>query len=218
MAAPFPRDFYPLFENARETPIYLIHGVRDQVIPVFYSRHAADFLQQAGYRVVYREHTRLHPMAGGHFFPKEELPELVAWLSKQTRRDASTQVVMVRDRDHAGRDAWVRLEAIDPDIASFWASEQDEQEGKRLEAGAYARLAARVEGNQLWVETRGIRRFSLLFPSSLVDFSQPVRVMTNGQVSFYGMVTPDSLLLLAEARRRPDPAQLVMGKIEIEVP
>jgi hypothetical protein len=25
-------------------------------------------------------------------------------------------------------------------------------------------------------------------------------------------------LLLAEARRRPDPAQLVMGKIDIEVP
>ncbi|MEW6325532.1 MAG: hypothetical protein AB1515_09125, partial [Nitrospirota bacterium] len=34
MAAPFPRGFYPLFNNGRHTPFYLIHGEQDQVIPV----------------------------------------------------------------------------------------------------------------------------------------------------------------------------------------
>ena len=218
MAAPFPRGFYPLFENGRHTPFYLIHGEQDQVIPVFYSRDAADYLRREGYAVVYREHGQVHPMAGGHFFPRDELPQLVDWLHTQQRAPRPDRVVAVLDRDHTGRFHWIRLDAIDPAVASFWSSEQNAEEARRLEAGVYARLSAQVRDNDITVETTGVHRYTLLLSPDLVDLSRPVRVTTNGRVSFDGPPVPDSRLLLEEARRRLDPSRLVWAEITIDVP
>ncbi|MEW6325814.1 MAG: hypothetical protein AB1515_10565, partial [Nitrospirota bacterium] len=138
---------------------------------------------------------------------------------KQQKREASPdRVTAVRDRDHTGRFHWIRLDQIDPAIASFWSSEHNAEEARRLEAGAYARLTAEATGNEVTVETAGVRRYSLLLRPGAFDLSRPVRVLTNGQVSFESVVTPDSRFLLEEARRRPDPAQLVWAEITIDVP
>jgi predicted esterase len=217
MAGAFPQGFYPLFENARRTPLYLIHGEQDQVIPVGFSRNIAAYLKREKIPAVYIEHERVHPTAGGHFFPKEELPALIAWLAEQQRRAPDVALTVVRDRDHAGRADWLQLDQIDPAVGSFWASESDEEESRRLERGAFARLAVLREGNVIRVTTKGVRRYSLLFYPDAVDFRQPVRIMTNDRVSFEGLIQPESRLLLEEARRRPDPAQLVLAKVEIEV-
>ncbi|MFO0729776.1 MAG: hypothetical protein U0361_02055 [Nitrospiraceae bacterium] len=37
------------------------------------SRKLAAELKNLNYPFVYREHDHIHPMAGGHFFPREEL-------------------------------------------------------------------------------------------------------------------------------------------------
>lgn len=218
MAGAFPQGLYPLFDNARQTSFYLIHGSQDQVMPVYFSRNVAAYLKKNGFSVVYREHDRVNPMAGGHFFPREELPELVAWLNEQQRHPSLTESTLVRDRDHLGRAGWVSLDQVAPEVASFWASEHDEEEGRRLERGAFARLVVRLDGNTAQVTTTGVRRYSLWFSPGAIDFQQPVRVVTNGRTSFDGVIKPDGRLLLEEARRRPDPAQLVLSKIEIQLP
>ncbi|MBI3620701.1 MAG: hypothetical protein HY208_00735 [Nitrospirae bacterium] len=218
MAGAFPQGFYPLFDNARRTPLYLIHGEKDQVIPVGFSRSIAAYLKKEKIPAVYIEHERVHPMAGGHFFPKDELPALIAWLDDQRRRAPDVALTVVRDRDHTGRADWLQLDRIDPSVGSFWASESDEEESRRLERGAFARLAVLREGNVIRVTTKGVRRYSLLFYPDAVDFRQSVKIMTNDRVSFEGLIQPESRLLLEEARRRPDPAQLVLAKVEIEVP
>jgi pimeloyl-ACP methyl ester carboxylesterase len=218
MAGAFPRSLYPLFDNAKRTPFYLIHGAHDQVIPVSFSRNIAAYLKQEGIPVVYREHEQIHPMAGGHFFPKDELPALMDWLDAQHRPSPSPALIVVRDRDHTGRAGWVWLDRIDPSVGSFWASEYDAEEGRRLERGVFARLTVVREGNSLSVTEQGVRRFSLLFSPGAVDFGRPVTIVTNGQTSFHGVITPQSRTLLEEARRRPDPAQLVLATVEINVP
>ena len=218
MAGAFPRGFYPLFDNARHTPFYIIHGSKDQVIPVFFSRNISEHLEKRGHDVLYREHDREHPMAGGHFFPREELPALMAWLADQRRNPMPEELLVVRDRDHTHRTGWVRIDEIAPTVGSLWASELDKEESRRLEAGAYARLDARVEGNTIWVNTKGVRKYSLMIPRGLVDLNWSVRVITNGKVSFDDRVKLDSRTLLVEARKRPDPAQLVLAVIEIRVP
>jgi len=218
MAGAFPRGFYPLFDNATHTPLYVIHGARDQVIPVEFSRSIVAYLKRENIPVVYREHTQVHPMAGGHFFPKDELPPLVTWLDAQRRPAPGLSLTVVRDRDHTGRDAWVRLEQVDPSVGSVWAAIQDDEENSRLVRGAYARLSVIREGNTLRVTTMGVRRFSVLFFPGSVDVRRPVTIVTNGLTSFEGTITPDSRVLLEEARRRPDPAQLVLAAIEIDVP
>ena len=218
MAGAFPQGLYPLFDNAARTPLYLIHGAQDQVIPVGYSRSIAAYLKKERVPVVYREHDLTHPMAGGHFFPKDELPALISWLNEQRRPPPAPGLTVVRDRDHPGRADWVRLDQTDPSVGSFWASEEDAEESRRLEGGAFARLAVQRDGNTFLVTAKGVRRYTILFYPDAVDFRQPVRVVTNGRVSFEGVVAPDSRVLLQEARRRPDPSRLVLGKVEIEVP
>src|SRR3989441_3913396 len=70
MAAGLDDILMPFLENFRQTPLYIIHGRQDQVMPVSLSRVIDETLTELGYLHVYREHNRVHPMAGGHFFPR----------------------------------------------------------------------------------------------------------------------------------------------------
>ncbi len=218
MAGVLPHALFPLLDNAKNTSFYLIHGAQDQIMPVQYSRDVKAYLEQKGYPVVYREHEQVHPVAGGHFFPKEELPALVDWLKVQDRRPVPQELVVVRDRDHSGRVYWIRIEEISPETGSFWASEFDHSEEERLQQGAYARMTVKADGNTFSVTSQHVVRYSLLLNRELVDFSKPIKVMTNGKTSFEGQVKPDARILLEEIRGRPDMRQPVLGLVEIKVP
>jgi predicted esterase len=218
MAGVLPKALIPLLDNAQNIPTYLIHGAKDQVMPVRFSRNVKAYLEEKGYQVVYHEHEREHPVAGGHFFPREELPDLVDWLKRQNRQAVPRELSVVRDRDHPGRAYWVRIDQIAPGTASLWASEHDREEGKRLEEGVYARLTAReVSDNTFEVTTDRVTHYALLLNEHLVDFKKPIQVKTNGRTSFAGFVKPEIRILLEEARRRPDPSQLVLSALEIKV-
>src|SRR5881628_217506 len=56
MAGGLDDVLFPFLENLRHTPVYLIHGLNDQVMPVELSRSVAKELTRLGYPVVYREH------------------------------------------------------------------------------------------------------------------------------------------------------------------
>lgn len=217
MASALPRALYPLLENARFTRFYIIHGSRDQVMPVRYSRELISYLEEHGFQAEYREHDKEHPVAGGHFFPKEELPALVEWLAVRHRTPPPRQVTIVRDRDHLDRLYWVRIDDT-RDTASFWASEHDHEESRRLEEGAFARLTAAIDGQTITVTTDRVGRYSLLLNRKVIELDRPIRVVTNGTTSFEGRVTLDAAKLLNEARRRPDPIWLAPAVIEIAVP
>ena len=70
MAGGLDNVLMPFLANLRSTPIYIIHGAKDQVMPVELSRAITQELTRLGYPYVYREHDREHPMAGGHYFPR----------------------------------------------------------------------------------------------------------------------------------------------------
>ena len=218
MAASFSSTLFPLLDNALNLPFYLIHGSADQVMPVRFSRDVAGYLKRKNYEVVYREHDWTHPHAGGHFFPKEELPGLLAWIKDKKRRAWPRQVTLVRDRDHRDRAYWIRIDEIAPGTGSFWASEYYKEEEDLLAQGAYARLTASINGNVVSVTTENILQYSLLISRELLDWNKPVMVVTNGRVSFERLIEPDGRALLQEARRRPDPRQLVLATVKITVP
>ena len=75
-------------------------------------------LAAIGYPHIYREHEREHPMAGGHFFPREELPDLVAWFNAQHRNPLPAALTVVREASHFQPFGWVRIDTTDP-IAVF---------------------------------------------------------------------------------------------------
>jgi dienelactone hydrolase len=217
MASALPRALYPLLENARSTRFYIIHGARDEVMPVRYSRELVSYLQENGFQVVYREHNKEHPMAGGHFFPREELPDLVDWLSVRHRLPVPGAFAVVRDRDHTEPLYWIRIDES-RGAASFRASETDKEESARLQEGAWARVDGRIDGHTIAVRTDRVARYTLLLNQELVDLNQPVLVLTNGTVSFEGRLKTDGAVLLRHARAIRDPDRLVLAELTITVP
>ena len=216
MASGLDDVLMPFLANLHTTPVYIIHGAKDQVMPVELSRTIVRELEAIGYSHVYREHQREHPMAGGHYFPREELPDLVAWFNAQRRNPIPTTVTVVREASHFQSFGWVRIDATDP-IAAFsddLISKRDELTKKKH----YARLGAAVTApNRIEVETGLVQRYTLFLNDHLVDLSKPVTIITNKQVSFNGTVTPTVETLLRQARLRQDARQLFPAQVAVQV-
>jgi pimeloyl-ACP methyl ester carboxylesterase len=216
MASGLDNVLMPFLANLRSTPIYIIHGTKDQVMPVELSRTITKELTRLGYPFVYREHDREHPMAGGHYFPREELPELVTWFNGQRRNPLPTTVTVVRDASHFQPFGWVRIDATDP-IAAF-SEDLISKRDDRIMRREYARLDASIVAlNRVKVQSDRVQRYSLFLNEQLIDFSKPVVVLTNGQVSFDGSVTPSLETLLRQARLRQDSRQLFPVHLAIQV-
>ena len=216
MASGLDDVLMPFLANLRSTPIYIIHGAKDQVMPVELSRTITKELTRLGYPFVYREHDREHPMAGGHYFPREELPELVTWFNAQRRNPLPTIVTVVRDASHFQPFGWVRIDATDP-IASF-SEDLVSKRDDRIRRQEYARLdASIVAPNRIEVQADRVQRYSLFLNEQLIDSSKPLVVITNGQVSFEGPVTPSLETLLRQARLRQDSRQLFPIHLAVQV-
>ena len=216
MASGLDHVLMPFLANLRSTPVYMIHGAKDQVMPVELSRTITKELTRLGYPFVYREHDREHPTAGGHYFPREELPDLVTWFNAQRRNPLPTSVTVVREASHFQSFGWVRIDTTDA-IAAFsedLVSKRDELTRKKR----YARLDASVTApNRIEVETSLVRRYTLFLNDQLVDLSKPVTIVTNKQVSFEGKVVPTVETLLRQARLRQDARQLFSAQLSIQV-
>jgi pimeloyl-ACP methyl ester carboxylesterase len=217
MASGIDDVLFPFLENLRSTPTYIIHGRQDQVMPVELSRKLSSELKNLGYPFVYREHDRTHPMAGGHFFPREELPELIGWFDNQRRTATPKVLTVVRDASHFLPFNWVRIDATDA-IASF----SDDLVDKRDEAirqRSYAHLTARVaEPNRIELQSDHVRQLTLFLNDELIDVTKPVIAVVNGQVSELGRLTPSAEVLLKQARLRQDPRRLFSIQLSIPVP
>jgi hypothetical protein len=207
MASGLDQVLMPFLANLRNTHVYMIHGEKDQVMPVELSRSISRELTALGYPHVYREHHGEHPVAGGHYFPREELPELVAWLDRQRRDPLPARLTVVREASHFQPFDWVRLDATDP-IAAFADDLISKRDGS-IRRREYAKLDATiVSPNRIEVTTERVRRYSLFLNESMIDVTKPLTVTTNGTVSFEGPVTPSVEQLLRQMRLRDDPRQL----------
>ncbi len=216
MASGIDDVLFPFLENLRHTSLYVIHGARDQIMPVWLSRNVTNELARLGIAYTYREHEWTHPHAGGHFFPRQELPALVEWFRNQHRDPYPRSVTVVRDASHLTDFGWVRIDATDR-IAMF--SEQlIDQHGDLIKNHVYAKLAVDVRSeNHIEVTTERVRRYTLFLNDALIDFFEPLTVVTDGRTSFQGTVTPQVETLLRHARRRRDVDTLFPAQVTIDV-
>ena len=217
MASGIDDVLFPFVENLTHTPVYVIHGVEDQVMPVQLSRDLVKEMTRLGIPHLYREHEWTHPHAGGHFFPRQELPDLVAWFDQQRRTPLPRHVSVVRDATHLTPLSWVRIDSTEQ-IAAFTENLIDSRD-ELITEKIYAELHAEVAGpNTIEVTANRIRRYTVFLNQDLVDFSKPVIVKTNGQTSFEGKVKPSIETLLQEARHRSDTHTLFPATLTIDLP
>jgi pimeloyl-ACP methyl ester carboxylesterase len=217
MASGLDDVLMPFLANLRNTPVYIIHGAKDRVMPVDLSRAIARELAALGYAHTYREHDREHPMAGGHYFPREELPDLVRWLHRQRRDPLPTRLTVVREASRFQPFGWLRIDATDR-IAAF----SDDLVNKRddhIKNRDYAKVDAIIaSANRIEVKAERVQRYSLFLNDRLIDVAKPVTVITNGAVTFEGPVTPSVETMLRQAKLRQDPGQIFSVHLTMAVP
>jgi predicted esterase len=217
MAGGILKVLFPFLDNLKQTSVYVIHGLHDQVMPVRLSRELVREMKSRNITYVYREHKLSHPHAGGHFFPREELPGLVEWFDQQRRNPLPRQVTVIRDATHLESFLWVRIDATDR-IAAFSDNLIDSQDDEYIKEGMYAKLQAEItEQNRIVVRTHLVRRYSLFLNKELVDLSIPVTVETNGKISYHRKVQTDLNTLLQQARLRQDPKLVFPIQLVINV-
>jgi len=217
MASGIDDVLYPFLENLAHTPVYVIHGAEDQIMPVQLSRDLVKEMERRGIPYHYQEHTWTHPHAGGHFFPKQELPDLITWFDGQKRNQLPRSVSLVRDATHLTPFYWVRIDMTEQ-IAAFSENLIDSRD-EFITGGVYAKLHAEIKSsNRIVVSTNRIRRYTVFLNQDLVDFSKPIVVETNGNISFEGMVEPSIETLLQEVRHRSNTHILFPAKLTIDVP
>ena len=112
---------------------------------------------------------------------------------------------------------WVRIDATER-IAAFSENLSDSRD-EWIQNTVYARLEATVTApNHIAVQTHLVRQYTIFLSETEVDFSKPLTVITNGEVSYTGMLTRSPRTLLRQARIRQDTTTLFAGKLRQEVP
>jgi hypothetical protein len=124
---------------------------------------------------------------------------------------------LVREASHFQAFGWVRIDATDQ-IAAF-SEDPINKHDELIKRRQYAKLEASIKApNRIEVETKRVQRYSLFLNEHLIDSAKPVTVLTNGQVTFEGLVTPKVEILLRQARQRQDQRQLFPIQLNLVVP
>ncbi len=206
MAGAMPVEAMPFLKNLKNTPVYIIHGSEDQVMAVEYSRKISNRLTDLGYDVVYKEHNRVHPEAGGHFFPAEELPDLIKWLGGKRRTPYPKELTFLMNGNGRRGYYWATIDET-----------EEKKEGKKNRALFTSIEAKAVDGNRIEVKSEKVKTYTLFLNDKIVDLSKDVTIVTNGKVSFVGLIKKDPSILLKDARSRQDKEMLFTAAITIKV-
>lgn len=79
------------------------------------------------------------------------------------------------------------------------------------------RVELERHGNEVTVRTHGVRQYTLLLSPEQFDLDQPIRIVTNGVVSFEGRVEKQVSTLLKWAARDRDRTMMFLAELQITV-
>ncbi len=195
--------------NLVNKPFFIVNGETDRVYPV---RNMAPFLEdfeRLGVDFVFT------PKPGGHntsWWP-DEVENIAAFMESHPRDPLPDRVLWVTERtDRYNRAHWVVIDKIghikgDEDRGALASITYD---------GASALVDAVREGNTVTVDAYHVPRFTLLISPEECDLARPIRIVTNGEVSFEGLVEPRVATLRKWAARDHDRTMLFAAEIRVE--
>lgn len=177
------------------TPFLFVHGDRDEVIPDWASLRTAKAMRKADPAAVAEVHVlpgRPHDVVYG-------------------RDEGLTFPFLERHaRDPFPRQVSLRARSLDYPRA-FWVEVLEK-------GGGVAEVDGRVQGSEIVLRTKNVRRLRLLLRRELVDLSAPVRVTLDGRPAFAGPVAEDPALLLRSWRATGDPQLAHSAEIALDAP
>jgi dienelactone hydrolase len=175
-------------------PFLFVHGSRDELIPAWASERTADAMRRANPAAV----------AEVHILP--DRPHDVVY----GRDDSLSFPFLARHtRDPFPRQVSLRARTLDQPRA-FWLEVVEKE-------GGLAEIDGRVEGGEVTLRAKRVRRLRLLLRCDLVDLEAPLRVTINGREAFAGRVAHDPALLLRSWRATGDPQLAHSAEVSLDV-
>ena len=208
--------------NLANRPMLAINGEVDRLYPAASLAPWIDLFRSAGAEI---EFVRLPGV--GHemgWLPRRKA-DLASWIGEHRRDPHPVRLSWETERtDLYNRVDWLVITELDSTAAVDPHADNlltDPDRRSRSVAfprrGPSGRVQVERDGNEFAVRTRGVRRFKLLLSPDRIDFDRPVRVVTNGTVSFDGRVERDVATLLHWAARDNDRERLYGAELEIRV-
>lgn len=161
-----------LAPNLRNVPCYILHGGKDDVVPVEDARTMYRGLLELGYEVEYEEFpTRGHEGFG------DAIPRVYQWMDRRRREAWPSRVTYLTEWLRWGQAYWVTVEGL---VAS----------------GRLSSIDARIEvGNRLSVETDALTAFAVRIADHPgIDLREPVSVSIDGVEVWTGYLSQEDPL------------------------
>ena len=204
--------------NLRNKPWFVVNDGMDPLYPTRIVTPYVEHLKKSGVDLTYLP----QPNAGHNTswwpdvkdtydawvrsHPRNPLPDVLTWES--TLKDADT-------RAH-----WLVIDKLAL-MHNMPPLDDVNRTGEGRMLFEHRKLSGRVDvarvGNLVKAQTRGVGAFTLLLSPDMFDFSRPIRVETNGNLAFEGLVQKSVSTLLTWAARDNDRTMLFGAELHVEV-
>ena len=191
--------------NLAGEALFVVNGETDRLYPAARVLPYVEAFRQEGATVVFRarpgghntrwwngESRRMEAFMNEH--PRDPLPDRLSWATEDTER--------------FGRLHWLLIDAL---------ADGPPAGGLFTHDASFGRVVVERDGNVFNVTAQGVERYRLLLSPDEVDFAEPVKVLTNGAVSFEGPVETSVETLVTWAARDNDRTLLFGAELTITV-
>ena len=196
--------------NLSTKPFFIVNGETDRLYPAGWMQPFLEDFDQAGVDYVFTVKT------GGHhtrWWP-DESENIKQFMASNPRNPLPKRIVWATERaDRYNRAHWIVIDEVGPILGDEGRSEL----AALTSDGGSGLLEAVQEGNIITVKAFHVPRFTLLISPDAFDLEAPIRVVTNGDLSFEGWVEPSVETLEKWAERDEDRTMLFAGEIAIEL-
>jgi acetyl esterase/lipase len=211
-----PGDLFP--NNLRNKPFFIVNGGRDPLYPTRAVEPYVDHLKNSGVELQYQpqpngvHNTAWWPEVKDSFesfvreHPRNPLPDTLTWESTGDSLDNRADWLVIDKLAAQNRNA-APLDDL---------NRMDHGQTMFDRSGNSGRVDLVRSGNTVKATTRGVAGFTLLLSPERFDFTRPIRVETNGQVAFEGMLTKSVATLLKWAARDNDRTMLFAAELHVQ--
>jgi pimeloyl-ACP methyl ester carboxylesterase len=210
------------FVNMSNRPFYSLSSTEDSVFEIETTRSYFDFAKTVGADWTYRE------IAGAdHYylpFLEDYLPAIFSHIKANSRRPFRSRLNWETPWSPIGKIDWMEITEIDTkrpraDWHKIYQYQKKSSQGAEAVKIGDETAAARAEfyNNIFEVETSCVTELTINLHPTMIDFSQPVKVIVNGKEVFNRKVLFDKELMAKVFNNTSDRSLVWANKIIVEV-
>ncbi|MBZ0110769.1 MAG: dienelactone hydrolase family protein [Candidatus Scalindua rubra] len=205
-----------LMSNLMHVPVYILHGVRDSVIPVEAARDAYARLQKLNYFVQYKELPEQT-----HSFPISETKAMLDWFRDKQRVVYPKKITFTTDSTKYTICYWIEITGFSEFVGHIYGMQRDEygrlRKSDELPEAAQVKAYIHEQTNEINVSSYGVKALRLYLDDEMIDTKKPLHILINGKTVFLDTINVSIRSILETAKQRNDRKALFSKFIDLKV-